>query len=634
MIRRVKAVRAVLPILSGILIVLGEHLWRAEPARPFLSGLAAVLLIAAVGWSLAVAFGAERKGSLNRGSLIVLAAPTLLFALAAAIYFAGLLLPSDPGEGLDWPALFSWGWLLALLLGVVLFVFVEAAWLDQGEMPKPDPLRLRAAGKAGLSLGLLLLLVVTLNFVFNRLPWQWDLGYFRSAQPSDATSETIRNLDAPVSVTLFYPEDNPVRSLLRDYFIGLEGLSTHLEIGYYDADLHPAAAREHKARRNGLIVVSRDSVTRNISLGLTVEAARDKLAKFDSTFLSELAHVTREKRNAYFTVGHGERNEKGDSGRPVTSRIKGFEALLRAQNFTVKPLGLAEGLGQEVPTDADLVVVAGPRLPLRQSEEDALGRYLDQGGNLMAFLEPDSGKAAPGLPVAADAPPALSGLLAAYGVEYRPVVQANDRVFGRRTHTKADHALLATARYQNHPSVSSLRRNASQFPLLLLGSGAFRKGKAPEGLTVRVTIKGMPGTWGDENGNFEFDGPRERRREPILALAIERRKPRGKAAEDDAELPLPTPRILAFADADIASDLFIQNRANQMALLDGIAWLAGDVAPAAVPKEDEDLRIQHLKGDELLWFYLPVFAVPLMVLIAGFVIVRRAGGGLRRSSHV
>ena len=120
----------------------------------------------------------------------------------------------------------------------------------------------------------------------------------------------------------------------------------------------------------------------------------------------------------------------------------------------------------------------------------------------------------------------------------------------------------------------------------------------------------------------------------LLALAIERRKPRGKAAEDDAELPLPTPRILAFADADIASDLFIQNRANQMALLDGIAWLAGDVAPAAVPKEDEDLRIQHLKGDELLWFYLPVFAMPLMVLIAGFVIVRRAGGGLRRSSHV
>ena len=136
------------------------------------------------------------------------------------------------------------------------------------------------------------------------------------------------------------------------------------------------------------------------------------------------------------------------------------------------------------------------------------------------------------------------------------------------------------------------------------------------------------------NGNFEFDGPGERRREPILALAIERRKPRGKEKEDDAELPLPTPRILAFADVDVASDLFIQNRANQMALLDGIAWLSGDVAPAAVPKEDEDLRIQHLKGDELLWFYLPVFAFPLLVLIAGFVVVRRAGGSWRRSSDV
>jgi glycosyltransferase involved in cell wall biosynthesis len=36
-----------------------------------------------------------------------------------------------------------------------------------------------------------------------------------------------------------------------------------------------------------------------------------------------------------------------------------------------------------------------------------------------------------------------------------------------------------------------------------------------------------------------------------------------------------------FADADVASDLLIQNRANQFALLDAIAWLAGDASPAA-----------------------------------------------------
>jgi hypothetical protein len=294
------------------------------------------------------------------------------------------------------------------------------------------------------------------------------------------------------------------------------------------------------------------------------------------------------------------------------------------------------------------VLSVGPELPFRAEEEAALRAYVEGGGRLMLFLEPDAGTA-PGvaLPGIAGERP-LADLLRHFGVEFIAEVQANDRIYGRRTQTKADFALLATNKYQSHASVNSLRRNSAQFPLLFLGAGAFTKSEspAPETLAMRETIKGMPGTWSDANRNFAYDEPREKRSEPALAVAVQpknaappkdKRKPGDPpAAAAEAAPAAPDahePRLLAFADVDVASDLFIQNRANQLALLDGIAWLAGDAAPAAAPAEEEDLKIQHLKGDELVWFYLPVFGVPALALLLGFWIARRTGALTWRSGH-
>ena len=138
----------------------------------------------------------------------------------------------------------------------------------------------------------------------------------------------------------------------------------------------------------------------------------------------------------------------------------------------------------------------------------------------------------------------------------------------------------------------------------------------------------MPGSWSDKNGNFEFDRDSEQRIEPILVAAI---APKSSGDADDGEEDNPEMRILAFADADVASDLFIQNRANQLALIEGISWLAVEEQPAGLPEKGEDLKMQHVKGDELVWFYLPVFAVPLLILLAGGVLTRLRGQAPRRS---
>ncbi len=179
--------------------------------------------------------------------------------------------------------------------------------------------------------------------------------------------------------------------------------------------------------------------------------------------------------------------------------------------------------------------------------------------------------------------------------------------------------------------MTAFRRGRNQFALLAMDAGALQKGKAPPGFVVQETLRAMPGTWADANGNFLFDQGRETRGKPTLGLAVERleqsphRTPKGTPAVK----PAPGVRIMAFSDVDIASDLLLRFRGNSMLMAQSMAWLANRAEKAVYPNSEKDVRILHAKDDDWLWFYLPVVGVPLLVLGFGLWRTRglRTGGG-------
>ncbi|MEM9150457.1 MAG: Gldg family protein, partial [Cyanobacteria bacterium P01_F01_bin.3] len=61
---------------------------------------------------------------------------------------------------------------------------------------------------------------------------------------------------------------------------------------------------------------------------------------------------------------------------------------LQDKNFTVAPLNLANTENNAVPDDADVVVIAGLRQALFESEVIALRDYLEQGGSLFVMVDP------------------------------------------------------------------------------------------------------------------------------------------------------------------------------------------------------------------------------------------------------
>jgi ABC-type uncharacterized transport system len=636
-LRSAAFLRPLVTVAGALLVFAGERLAAATPARLWLTLPGAVVLLAGLGWTAWRARRASVQAGGWRGAAHAWGwalAPQGLFLFAGIAY--SVAFQFRPGS--TWAGVLRFAWALAVPMGAVLWGFVEAAlWrlggAADGSLSDGDANRVSRAAAAGMWLALVLGIVITLNFAGNRLSWQWDVAYFKTTDPSEATRKAAGALADPVQIGAFFAADNSVGQQVDAYFKQLVRATPKLTYGQWDADLEPGKTQEFQARGNGWVVFKRGDQLRPISVPVKLDQARSALKRFDTDVLTNLMAVSRDPRIVYTTIGHGERFETNRPQSAPDSRdgYTAFEAFLRTRNFKVQPLDYAKGLGSTIPADAALVIIAGPTEPFSRAEADALRRYLKAGGRLMVFLEPGDFARGPGgvskTPRTADP---LLAVLGEYGIQFDVTPLANERIFGRRTFSDADHGLLVTLAYEQHPITAPLRVAPNQFPLGLLGAGALKLGAPPEGLKVQALVNAMPGTFADLNRNFRFDPPKEVQGPAVLVAAV---------APSDMPSPPATPPVgrivgpylLVYADADVASDLLVPNRANAMLVSSGLEWLAGQ-EPAGAPNVEEDQPIQHMRGDEWVWFYLPVVGVPLAVLVAGLWHLRRKARPARRAA--
>lgn len=138
-------------------------------------------------------------------------------------------------------------------------------------------------------------------------------------------------------------------------------------------------------------------------------------------------------------------------------------------------------------------------------------------------------------------------------------------------------------------------------------------------------LRAMPDTWADRNGNFRFDPPEEKREDAILAATVSPTNASTPGPLDALVKQASGTYLAVFADADLAADMLMQNRANAMLVNSTLDWITGH-EPVGTPNVEEDLRIQHMRGDEWLWFYLPVIGIPAALLGFGIWWLRRRSG--------
>ena len=502
-------------------------------------------------------------------------------------------------------------WVVLLVLATLPLVFVELAYGPMATGRTVDLASVKRSLASSAILAMSIATVFALNFIASQNDKKVDLSYFKTTKPSESSIEMVKNLRDSLKVTLFYPTADEVGAQVRSYFAELQGHSKHIELAVVDQVIERALAKKHAITDNGIVLFERKGQHHQLLVGTKLRSAKAKLRKLDMEFQEAFLKLSKAQKVAYLTVGHEERGRDKRDGVKGSS-INDLRTVLTKLNYRIKDLGIGQGLANEVPKDASVVIVAGPRKPFLAAELAALKSYLRGGGRALLLLDPEG-----------EAP--CDELLAAFGLKYVAEPLANDRLYAKVTFTEADRYAIYSNRYGSHASVKTLSRFAQRATTVLFGAGHLQKVPTQDGSNPRIafTLHGMPFTWNDRNQNRQFDGGEEKRGSFELAAAVAM-PPLGAPATAKAKPGSPNEmRLFVLADSDALSDQLFRHLGNAQLFIDAIKWLGGDDKLIGAPSSEEDVRIVHTRKADQLWFYLTIFAVPTLVLAGGLGYTRR-----------
>lgn len=452
-------------------------------------------------------------------------------------------------------------------------------------------------------------ILVVVALIAERHPWRVDFSDSGNFSLSEQTRNILKAIDKPVEIKAFFatgaPEENKARDLLETY----KYAGNKISYQFIDPDRHPEMATTYGIRTYGTVVVEGYGKKQPIP-NLSEESLTNALLK-----------LTREGRKKIcFLVGQGERSaQPGDKDGYSTVR-----AALQKQDYAMADLNLLQVA--QIPGDASLVVLAGPRKPLMPQEIEVLRSYLTNGGRLMALLDPyqDGG---------------LRDFLKSYGIELSDdiVIDKLSRVFG------GSYLMPVVMEYGNH-KITDKFDVATFFPE---ARSVVAAKQPPAGVTVQVLASTSQNAWAERDldavkkGQVGFDEKIDLPGPVPLAVIAEMgkdvkqapAKPPGsnpaEAAADDKAPPSRKACLLVVGNSSFADDTYFGLSGNADLFLNMVGYMAEEETLITIkPREKKGQPLLMTQGQVNLVALIVLVGVPLLVILSGLTVYR-----IRRSQR-
>lgn len=238
-------------------------------------------------------------------------------------------------------------------------------------------LRLHYLVQNGVFVILLWLLVILLGYLAVQTRQQWDISQNGRNSLSETSIEILQKLQGPVQVTAYATEQDAqsgdIRKIIVD-FIGLyQRAKPDLLLAFIDPVEQPLLAQEADIQMNGELV---------ITFNQRIEHLKIINEQAFSNALMRLARA--EDKLIVALSGHGERRLDGNANHDLGE----FGKHLRINGFSSRQLNLA--IEQDIPAQADMLIIASPQTDLLPGEVDKLLNYIDRGGNLLWLVDQES----------------------------------------------------------------------------------------------------------------------------------------------------------------------------------------------------------------------------------------------------
>jgi ABC-type uncharacterized transport system involved in gliding motility auxiliary subunit len=448
---------------------------------------------------------------------------------------------------------------------------------------------------AGVSVLAMLAVLVIVNYLSQeRFSKRWDLTENQVFSLSDQTVQLLQKLDAPVRFRVFDRETEfeGFRARLNEY----EYQSDQVNVEYVDVDRQPQLAQQAKVDAYGTVLIE----------------YKDRVERVSSNTEQELTNglikaITGAQKKVYFVQGHGEK-DTASSERDGYSEISG---ALGRDNFGVEKLVLPQQ--KDVPEDASVVIVAGPRSDLLPQEIDMLKRYLARGGHLMVMLDPPAPDAAP--------MPLLEGMLKEWSVDAgrNVVIDASGvgQIFG------GDASVPVAASYPQHAITEGFGNLLTAYPL---ARSVAPTQSATDGRVATSFIETSPRSWAEADlkpsGQVEMNADAGDKPGPVsigVAVTAPIPEPPGAAPKPpDQQAARPESRLTVIGDSDFPANFALGIQGNRDLFLNAVNWLAQQENLISIrPREAGDRRIT-LTAETTRWIMLmSIFVVPAAVFGTG-----------------
>jgi ABC-type uncharacterized transport system involved in gliding motility auxiliary subunit len=516
----------------------------------------------------------------------------LLGWLGVALVFAAVAIRFLRPEWQDWVFWLSIAGLVCVLL------YVLSDWRSIARSFSGREARFGSIAAA--SIAIVLAILIGINFLANRRNKRWDLTAAKQFTLSDQTRKVLQSLQKPVAVRVFARTEDfdRFRARLDEY----RYVSNKLSVEYVDVERRPAVANQYGVQQVGTVVFDYDGRIERV----TSDSEQD--------LTNGLIKVVQGKKSkVYFVIGHGEKPIDGSDRQSYSAIL----TSLKSDNFEYDSLALAQQ--QSVPADATVVVVAGPETDLFPAEIDLLKKYLAGGGKLFLLVDPPRKPDGPDLDN-------VVALLKEWAIEVGKNVVVDVSGMGRLLGTGAEVPLAA--RYDSHP-ITERFRLMTAYPMARsissISAGANNR-------FAQNLIETSPNSWAETNikdlmaatsqeTRVELEEDKGDKKGPIslgAAVSAPAEKPATPASDKNDGSKPPETRIVAIGDSDFATNGWLGIPGNRDLFMNTLNWLAQQENLISIrPRDPEDRRITLTATQERNIFWLTVFIIPGLILLAG-----------------
>jgi ABC-type uncharacterized transport system involved in gliding motility auxiliary subunit len=474
-----------------------------------------------------------------------------------------------------------------LVIGVVLLVLAGVTGFDslRERMASGEGRRAGRYGSSALAntaLGLAILAMIAFMSVRYSTRFDWTEQQVHTL--TDQTLEVLSQLDSDVEVTAFFNAlDDPwVRNLLERY----EYQSEHFKLSFVDPNQRPD------------VVAAMGVGEEDLSRGLVRMASGETSATLkefsEPEITNNLVKLTRSgAKKVYFVSQHNERFYTGEEGESKDGYSRIVESL-RTETYEVEDLVLVAA--EEIPDDADAVVIAGPTRPYLEREHELLQHYLERGGSLFVLIDPR-------------AQTDLYDDLRGWGVEMGDDVIVDQllAVFGQATSPMAvDYAT-------EHPITLKLRERTI-FPMVRSVT------LTPEASGAMQTIVSTSDqSWAERDleawmktGRAVYDDGDLEGPVPIAVA--------GRPLVEGGDPDSPEPRLVVIGDSSFVTNEYVDVYLNRDLFLNSVNWLLGDTEFISLrPNTSRASRLQMSIEELDTIQYLALFVVPEGIAVVGVV---------------